>query len=275
MSSEELLSVREQKIRDKNAQKARSEENLTTNETGDHGEDLITSLKMAGTRASQGTKRHLSLSPLKDLRVCMNDFVDLEASCPMNIGHISKRRVLSTQEIGEIGNASDLTGNDPEGGQVKIRNHPGPELSHTESKMAPPMVVNNNSISPTEIEAPERRRDKLVNETDQELGNIDPQPVLPQNPRLVCISGKNNEETLLKNCIADATNEETLLKNGIADATNGNLILAVDETLQERTPAIGTANNSNEDDNDLEKHLATNAIELDISPPHQPSPAPT
>ena len=210
MSSEEVLSTSDQRNREKEAQTAGLIQKSASEKTVVPDEDPTADLKMAGARQSHGTKRHLSMSPSKDFWDCTIDKNYLETPASITTGHISKKRVLSTQENEKNEDADGLTGNDPGKGQAQTGNHPDPELLRTKSKMATPMVVNNDKDSPTTSKAYGHITNVSDGTKGQEVENI---------IAITCNSTPNE------------TDEETLLKNRFADETNGNIDTSVPNQL--------------------------------------------
>ena len=98
---------------------------------------------MANARSTQGTKRHLSLSPLKNIseeKIMETDPNDPHIEMAI---HLSKKRLVASQEMMKTKVAGNETGNDLSRGHTSNGNTEAKKLSRTESKMAAPMVKTN------------------------------------------------------------------------------------------------------------------------------------
>ena len=216
MSSEDVLSIEDQRNREETSPTIESVGKSASEMSNDHVADPTTGLKMAGTRASQGTKRHLSLSPSHELRDYTSGKTDLQILNSTVIGHISKKRVISSHEMKELQDASELTGNDPDKGQGKTGNQPDTKQLRTKSKMAAPTSENNNTHTQIVEEAYRHETEECVNAGEQTSSRMSPQPSPPLSP--TTDSGYTED------------NEQTLLKNRIADETNGNINSSISDT---------------------------------------------
>ena len=95
---------------------------------------------MADARPAQGTKRQLSLSPQKTYNE--ENKAQLEPSSSINELelHLSKKRLVSSQEIVNLQGVRGETGNDPNRGHGWGGNGEVNELPSTESNMAAPTI---------------------------------------------------------------------------------------------------------------------------------------
>ena len=97
-------------------------------------------LNMANARPAQGTKRHLSLSPLKTIDE--ENITEMNPEGPyteMEV-HLSKKRLVSCQEIVNLQTVRAETGNDPHSGHGQGGSAAVEQLPRTKSKMAAPMI---------------------------------------------------------------------------------------------------------------------------------------
>ena len=118
----------------------------TTEKAAHEAADARPFSNMANARQAQGTKRQLSLSPLKFCTEENTVLLDPDCSIIESEKHLSKKRLVSCQQIENLQHVEGKTGNDPDKGHGHAGSREVKELSRTKSKMAAPTTTTKTAI---------------------------------------------------------------------------------------------------------------------------------